>query len=341
MRHHVVLRIAAALALMLALPLAGCTSTPHPFEHDMTDVQPYRPDRATRDAADVTIETPANMPQQMAERLAAALAIELQSYGVVAALQPARAPLRITGAMTSRDSQSGSGIEIMIDWYLLGGGKVQGPIVSTTTTQPSDYMAASDALVSRMAQQAAPRVVALMGRTPSADQRSLGAVAAGVTMPDTTAPDPAVQTAAAAPGAMVGMPRDPKAPPPPAAAAPQVKVMVGSITGAPSDGNKQLFSGMRRALGSSRIAVSDKAASDTFTVVATVSLAPIDDQSAQLTIKWTLKDPAGRDLGNVEQSNAVPIAATRGSWAVFGDIVASAAVDGILELLEKTLNRPR
>jgi hypothetical protein len=340
MRHHVVLPLVSALALMLALALPGCTSTPHPFEHDMADVQPYRPDRATRDAADVTIETPANMPQQMAERLAAALAIELQSYGVVAALQPARAPLRITGAMTSRDSQSGSGIEIMIDWYLLGGGKVQGPMVSTTTTQPSDYMAASDALVSRMAQQAAPRVVALMGRTPSADQRSLGAVAAGVTMPD-AATDPSIQTAAAAPGSTVGVPRDPNAPPPPAATAPQIKVMVGSITGAPSDGNKQLFSGMRRALGSSKIVVSDKAAGDTFAVVATVSLAPIDDQSAQLTIKWTLKDPAGKDLGNVEQSNAVPIAATRGSWAGFGDIVASAAVDGILELLEKTLNKPR
>ena len=154
-----------------------------------------------------------------------------------------------------------------------------------------------------------------------------------------------VQAAAAGPGAgpgaSVGVPRDPKAGPPPAPQPPQVKVMVAPITGAPSDGNKQLFSGMRRALGSSKIVVIDKAGSDTFTVTGVVTLAPIDDRSQQLTIKWTLKDPAGKEVGNIEQSNAVPVAATRGSWAGFGDIVASAAVDGVLELLEKALNKAR
>lgn len=334
------MRLDVALLVALAVTLTGCMSPPRPFEHDITDVPVYRPDRLPRDVADVTIETPANMPQQMAERLAAALAIELQAYGIVAALQPARSPIKITGAMTSRDADSGTGIEISIDWYLLAGGKVQGPIVSKTTTQASDYAEASDALVSRMAQQAAPRVATLMGRTPSAGSRSVGAVAAGVTVPETPA-DAAVQAAAVGPGASVGVPRDPKAGPPPAPPPPQVKVMVAPITGAPSDGNKQLFSGMRRALGSSKIVVIDKAGSDTFTVTGVVTLAPIDDRSQQLTIKWTLKDPAGKEVGNIEQSNAVPVAATRGSWAGFGDIVASAAVDGVLELLEKALNKPR
>ncbi len=310
-------------------------STPHPFEHDSSDAPPSRPDRPARAAADVTIELPANMPQQLAERLAAALAIELQDYGIVAALQPARAPLKITGAMTTRDSELGSGIEIAVDWYLLAGGKMQGPVVSKTVTQPNDFAAASDALVSRMAQQAAPRVAALMGRTPGG-ARSIGAVAAGVTMPGGPA-DPAVQAAAATPG----VPPDTKGGPPPAPPPPQVKVMVAPITGAPSDGNKQLFSGMRRALGSSKIVVIDKAGGDTFTVSGVVSLAPIDDHTVQLTIKWTLKDPAGKDVGNVEQSNPVPVAATRGSWVGFGDIVASAAVEGVLELLEKALAKPR
>ncbi len=36
-----------------------------------------------------------------------------------------------------------------------------------------------------------------------------------------------------------------------------------------------------------------------------------------------------------------PLAATRGSWAGFGDIVAQAAVEGILELLEKALTKAR
>jgi hypothetical protein len=311
--------------LLLAVALAGCVSPPKPFEHDALDTPRYQP---KQEAAEVTIETPANMPEKMAERLAAALAIELQAYGIVAALQPARAPLTITGAMTTRDSAAGTGIEVEINWYLLSGGKVQGPVVSRTNTQPGDYADASDWLVSRMAQQAAPRVATLMGKSPGTEARSIGAAAAGVSVPD--AADPAgIPTAAAVPGAT------PAGPP-----APQIKVMVAPITGAPSDGNKQLFSGMRRALGSSKIVVSDKAGSDTFTVTGAVSLAPIDERTVQLTIKWTLKDPSGKDVGNIEQANPVQAAATRGSWGGFGDIVASAAVEGVLELLDKALNKP-
>jgi len=71
------------------------------------------------------------------------------------------------------------------------------------------------------------------------------------------------------------------------------------------------------------------------------SLAPIDERTTQLTVKWVVKDPKGNDVGSLEQSNPVPIAATKGSWAGFGDIVASAAVDGVLQLLDKALSKPR
>jgi hypothetical protein len=322
MRHVVML----LLATVLAGALAGCVA-PH--------TPRYQP---KQDAAEVTIETPANMPEKMAERLAAALAIELQAYGIVAALQPARAPLKITGAMTTRDSAAGSGIEVEINWYLLSGGKVQGPVVSRTNAQASDYADASDWLVSRMAQQAAPRVAILMGKQPGTEARSIGAAAAGVSIPEAPADPATLETAAAAPGtaAAGAKPATPAGPP-----APQVKVMVAPITGAPSDGNQQLFSGMRRALGSNKIVVIDKGGSDTFTVTGAVSLKPIDERTALLTIKWTLKDPSGKDIGNIEQANPVPAAATRGSWSGFGDIVASAAVEGVLELLDKALNKPR
>jgi hypothetical protein len=117
-----------------------------------------------------------------------------------------------------------------------------------------------------------------------------------------------------------------------------VKVMVAEVTGAPSDGNRQLFSGMRRALGSSRIVVIDKPGNDTFSVSGRVTLSPLDERMTQLTVKWVLKDPKGREVGNLEQSNPVPIAATKGSWAGFGDIVAQAAVEGVLQLLDKALS---
>jgi hypothetical protein len=320
MRPDVTRLIALALA---ALALVSCGPTPKPFEHEPADDVAFHP---KRDKNDVIVTTPANMPGKLADKLATALALELQSYDIVAAVQPAQAPLKVAGATSTRDAGFGLGIEIQIEWYLLGGGNIEGPAVSKTVAKPEDIAEGNDRLVSRIAQQAAPRIATLMGKPPTVEARAPGQVAAGVNVPDVP-DDPAnpAQTAAAAPSR-------PKTP--------TVKVMVAPVEGAPSDGNRQLFSGMRRALGSSRIVVIDKAGPDTFTVKATVKLAPIDDKMTQLDISWLLTDASGNVIGRVDQSNPVPTSATKGSWVGFGDIVATAAVEGILELLDKTKNAP-
>jgi hypothetical protein len=327
MRH-----VVTVLACLLLL--AGCVSTPKPFEHDAGDDEAFRP---KQDKVEVAVATPANMPDNMARRVAAALAIELQSYNIVAAVQPARAPLGLASAMSTRDAEFGTGIEIEIEWYLLGKGRgVEGPAVSKTVVQARDYAEASDKLVSRIAQQAAPRVATLMGKPPIYEARAPGQVAAGINNPPADEAPPA-QTAAATPGTTPNQPAAAKPPSTPR----QTKVMVGSIEGAPSDGNRQLLGGMRRALGSSRIVVMDSAGAETFVVSAKVKLTPTDDRTGQLDLTWFLKDPSGREIGKVDQSNPVPLSAARGSWAGFGDIVAQAAVEGILELLEQANKKPQ
>jgi hypothetical protein len=316
----------------LCLLLAGCIATPKPFEHDSGNDEAFRP---KQDKVEVAIAPPANMPDRMAERVAAALAIELQSYNIVAAVQPTPAPLKIAGAMSTKDAEFGTGIEIEVEWFLLGKSRgLEGPAISRTVVQAQDFAEASDRLVSRIAQQAAPRIATLMGKPPAYEARSPGQIAAGANIPQPSSEPPPVQTAASGTGT----------PAPAAAPAPnqrQLKVMVAPIEGAPSDGNRQLFGGMRRALGSSKIVVMDSPGTDTYTVSGRVKLTPIDDRSGQLELTWVLKDPGGKEIGKVDQSNPVPLAATRGSWAGFGDIVAQAAVEGILELLEKTLTKAR
>jgi len=317
MRRHVV-------TLVCLLALAACGQPPRPFEHDDSEA----PVRALpQDKTELAISPPKNMPPEMAKRVAAALAVELQSYGIVAAVQPAAAPIQINGTMSTRDADLG--IEIQIDWRVDGAPAAVEPATSKTRTRPEDYAEANERLVSRIAQQAAPRVATLIGRPPTFLPRSPGQVAAGVSVP--MEPDVAPALAAASvPGS---------APTPPAQQQLQVKVLVAPVTGAPSDGNRQLYSGMRRALGSSKIVIVDAAGPDIFTVVGTVNLTAIDDQKGQLVIKWFLKDPAGKTIGDLEQSNPVPLAAAKGSWAGFGDIVATAASEGVLELLEKAINR--
>jgi len=312
------------VTLVCLLALAACGQPPRPFEHDDSEA----PVRALpQDKTELAIAPPRNMPPEMAKRVAAALAIELQSYGIVAAVQPAAAPIQVTGTMSTRDADLG--IEIQIDWRIDGAPAAVEPATSKTRTRPEDYAEANERLVSRIAQQAAPRVATLIGRPPTFLPRSPGQVAAGVSVP--MEPDVAPALAAASvPGS---------APTPSAQQQPQVKVLVAPVTGAPSDGNRQLYSGMRRALGSSKIVIVDAAGPDIFTVVGTVNLTAIDDQKGQLVIKWFLKDPAGKTVGDLEQSNPVPLAAAKGSWAGFGDIVATAASEGVLELLEKAINR--
>ncbi len=321
-------RPAVTLLCLLALAMAACAPPPRPFEHDDSDA-PAR--RMPQDKTELAIGPPRNMPPEMAQRVAAALAIELQSYGVVAAVQPASAPIQVNGTMSTHDAEQG--IEVQIDWRIEGAPKSAEPATSKTRTRPEDYAEASERLVSRIAQQAAPRVATLIGRPPTFQPRSPGQVAAGVSVPLEPPPDLAPAMASAnVPGS---------APTPPAQHEQQVKVLVAPVTGAPSDGNRQLYSGMRRALGSSKIVIVDAASAGVFTVVGTVDLTPIDDRTAKLAIKWVLKDPAGKNVGDIEQANPVPLAAAKGSWAGFGDIIATAASEGVLQLLEKAINRPR
>ncbi len=326
MKRHVVM-------LLGLLVLAACGAPPRPFEHDDSVATTRRP---LRDKVELAVGAPRNMPPEMGERVAAALAMELQSYGIVATVQPATAPIQVNGVMSTRDAEQG--IEIQIDWRIDGAPKTQEPTTSRTRARPEDYGEASERLVSRIAQQAAPRVATLIGKPPNFLPRSPGQVAAGVSVPLEPPPEvtAAMATTASPPGAT------------PAAAAPpsqpqeaRVKVLVEPVTGAPSDGNRQLYSGMRRALGSSKIIIVDAAANDVFSVAGAVTLTQIDDRMAKLVIKWFVKDPSGKIIGDLEQSNPVPLAAAKGSWAGFGDIVATAASEGVLELLEKAINRPR
>ncbi|MBV8394106.1 MAG: hypothetical protein JOY81_13060 [Alphaproteobacteria bacterium] len=330
-----------------SLALAACGRTPHPFEHDDDGEQIYA---AKRDKVEVAIAPPTNMPAELGQRVAAALAVELQAYNIVAVVQPQPAPVTVQGTMSTRDSPGGSGIEIEIDWTVAGKTADEAEI-SKTQARPEDYAEANDRLVSRIAQQAAPKISTLLGHPPAYEARSLGQVMLGLNIP------PAVVGPTPAGPPLPGQPAGPadtatkvaaaeaaaKAAATPAAASapagPQVRVMVAPVTGAPSDGNRQLFSGMRRALGSNKIIVADRGGGDVFVVACTVSLTPIDNATAQLSVVWTLRDPSGKDVGKVEQSNPVPVAATRGTWAGFGDIVADAAVEGIITLINKVLSK--
>src|SRR3954471_4100161 len=88
-------------ALLGRLALSGRPPPPRPFEHD-SSVTTNR--RLARDKIELAIGAPRNMPPEMGQRVAAALAMELQAYGIIATVQPADAPIQVSGTMSTRDS---------------------------------------------------------------------------------------------------------------------------------------------------------------------------------------------------------------------------------------------
>ena len=85
--------------------------------------------------------------------------------------------------MSTRDA-GGTGIEIEIDWRMEGKAADRRTRRSAAReARPEDYADASDRLVSRIAQQAAPRIATLIGKPPTFEARSPGQIAAGVSVP--------------------------------------------------------------------------------------------------------------------------------------------------------------
>ena len=161
--------------LLCLLALAACTGSPRPFEHNPTQIS-YG--RQLRDKVEVAISPPRNMPPEMGGRVATALAIELQSYGIVAAVAPAEAPIQIDGVMSTRDANMS--IEVQVDWRIRGRPRTDEPATVKTRAPPEDYAEQAERLVSRIAQQAAPRIATLIGKPPNFIPRAPGQVAAGI-----------------------------------------------------------------------------------------------------------------------------------------------------------------
>lgn len=122
-----------------------------------------------------------------------------------------------------------------------------------------------------------------------------------------------------------------------AAAPPDLhQVAIRPVTGAPGDGGKALASALEATLAQAQIAVvpsdSDK---KPLAVVGTVSVAPAKNGRQQVKISWALIEPDGKQLGVVNQENAVPVGSLDGAWGEVAMAVAEAATPGILTLIDQ------
>jgi hypothetical protein len=121
--------------------------------------------------------------------------------------------------------------------------------------------------------------------------------------------------------------------PVPAAAAVPVLVTVKTVSGAPGDGGTSLARAMAAALGGAGIEVGQGKAR--FVLSCLVAVAPPEAGKQMVAVHWVLALPEGRELGQVNQQNAVPAGSLDGAWGDLAYDVAGAAAPGIVQLVER------
>ena len=110
-----------------------------------------------------------------------------------------------------------------------------------------------------------------------------------------------------------------------------VKVSVTSVAGAPGDGASSLTTAVERELASRGVAVSGRVVIGAYRVQAVVALGQANSGQQSVHIEWTVTDPSGKKLGNIEQYDEAPEGLLNRAWG----IVAQKAARGIVMLIPR------
>lgn len=112
-------------------------------------------------------------------------------------------------------------------------------------------------------------------------------------------------------------------------------VAVRGVAGAPGDGGTALARAIGVALARTGVEVGGGDAKARFALLCSVAVAPPQDGKQLVTVRWALALPEGRELGRVNQQNAVPAGSLDGPWGDLAYAIAGAAAPGIAELIER------
>jgi hypothetical protein len=123
---------------------------------------------------------------------------------------------------------------------------------------------------------------------------------------------------------------------PPVAVKTARRVAVRTIAGAPGDGERSLTRAITFALQKADLEVTPDASS-ALIVFGRVTVEPAPQPRQQhVTISWSVLKPDGSSAGEVKQENTIPQGSLDGAWGEIALAVASAAVDGLVEVINRT-----
>ncbi len=115
----------------------------------------------------------------------------------------------------------------------------------------------------------------------------------------------------------------------------QAKVMVAEVTGAPGDGDLSLTRQMRKHLALLGPALQDTADGADFTIHGHVRVVPIGHHKERVEVQWVVKDAEGNERGKVVQLNEIPAGTLDRYWGDVAVVVATQAAGGVEDVIKQ------
>jgi hypothetical protein len=168
----------------------------------------------------------------------------------------------------------------------------------------------------------------------TADGRSLGQAASTVPAAAWSERDPAASAETLAAAATPVIARLIQEEPPAEAA--DARLAVQAVSGAPGDGDRALSRAIDGALRRVHVPIVEKPADRaSFVLAGTVAVSPPQAGKQQVSVRWALLRPDGKEIGKIDQQNAVPAGSLDHAWGDIAYAVAEAAAPGVAALIEK------
>jgi hypothetical protein len=109
---------------------------------------------------------------------------------------------------------------------------------------------------------------------------------------------------------------------------------VGSVKGAPGDGNTALAQALAGILPLKGVLVQQAQAKAEWRIEGTIKVVPGQEQDA-VTLTWRVLDAKGKEAGSITQENAVPHGRLSKPWREIAGFAAEAAAEGIAQLIQQ------
>ena len=286
-RHFGRLALRVCSTLLVCSTLCACGDLPEPFLGNPGATarrlaQPLTPLLAVPPGTQTLLPDAAN------QQLAAALATALQATEVPAMV---RTPEKTDWRLITRAERDGDFVTpqfSVLDPQGKEEGSAEGEKVPVRAWADADQ-----ALMSRIAAEAAPRI---------------GAVLTGIRIAHDKAN----------PHSLYNRP---------------AKVLVTEVTGAPGDGDAALTQQMRARLAVLGPVVLTTPAEADFVVQGEVKVVPIPKRQERVEIQWIVRTGAGSERGRVVQLNEIPAGTLDKYWGDVAVVVATEASNGVNDVI--------